>query len=109
MSRSPLLWFLKCLAFTLLGILLLGVISSSITPVIKWAIYHNDPALPLAKTFGPCLYLPLCARYGLALGLIPSHQILEVLRSSFGFLAPRNSPKTENELNWKWPTLWAWL
>jgi hypothetical protein len=109
MSRSTLLWFLKCLGFCLLGIPLLGFIGSSITPLLKWAIYHNDPSSFLAKTFGPRFHLPLCALYGLAFGLIPSHRILEAFRSSFGILSARNYPRVDNELDWKRPILWAWV
>ena len=109
MSRSPFLWFLQCLGFTLLGILLLGFIGSSITPLIKWAIYHNDPASFLAKTFGSRLYLPLCAVYGLTLGLIPLHRLREVFQSSFGVLSARASPRIDNELDWSRAILWAWV
>ena|ERR1700733_2793805 len=109
MPRSTSLWFLKCLGLCLLGIPLLGLIGSSITPLIKWAIYHNNPSSFLAKTFGPRFYLPLCALYGLALGLIPLHRILEIFQSFVGILSAQTSPKIENELDWRRPILWAWV
>jgi hypothetical protein len=109
MARSTYLWLLKCLGFCLIGMLLLGFIGSSVTPLIKWAIYHNDPTSFLAKTFGPRFYLPLCAFYGLALGLIPLHRILEAIQTSFGVLSARPTSKVENELDWSRPILWAWV
>ncbi len=107
--RSTFLWLLKCLGLCLLGIFLLGFIGSSMTPLIKWAIYHNDPTSFLAKSFGSRFHLPLCVLYGLALGLIPLHRIVEVFQSSWGIIAARTHPRIQDELDWKRPILWAWI
>jgi len=109
MPRSTYLWLLKCLGLCLLGIPVLSFIGTSVTPLIKWCIYHNDPASPLAKTFGPRFYLPLSVVYGLALGFIPMHRMLEILQSSLGNLFAKPSLKLDNELDWRRPVLWAWV
>jgi hypothetical protein len=109
MPRSTVVWLLKCLGLCLFGIPLLGFIGSSMTPFIKWAIHHNDPTSFLAKSFGPRFHLPLCFLYGLALGIIPLHRIVEAFQSSFGILAARTHPRIQNELDWQRPILWAWV
>jgi hypothetical protein len=108
MARSKSLWLLQCLGFCLLGGILHGIVSQSVTPLLSWAIYHNDPASPLRRNFAVRNFLPLCAFYGFALGLIPLHRIRELLRSYFGNLIT-GTPKTYNEQDWRRPILWAWL
>lgn len=102
-------WLLKCIGFCVLGIILLGIVGQTITPIISWAIYHNDPTSPLRRFFGVHNYFLLCALYGFTLGLIPLHRIRELLRSYFGKLTAKSSPKIDNESDWKRPILWAWL
>ncbi len=71
MPRSTFLWLLKCLGLCLLGIFLLGFIGSSMTPLIKWAIYHNDPTSFLAKSFGSRFPSPALCSLWIGIGPNP--------------------------------------
>jgi hypothetical protein len=109
MPQSTTTWFLKCLGFCLLGILVLNVIGRTITPALAWSLYHNDPTPGARNIFAMHYYLVLTALYGFLLGLIPQHQIRSAFISSFANFASRFDSAPEQELDFAQPILWAWL
>jgi hypothetical protein len=109
MKLSTSLWLLKCLGLCLMGVLVLGYIGRTITPLISWSIYHNNPTPGLRNSFAMHYYLPLCVIYGLLLGLISLNRIREVFRSSLGIFSGRSLLESEGELDPKRPILWAWI
>jgi hypothetical protein len=104
-----LLWFLKCCGFCLVGFFLLAMVGRSITPMLSWCVYHDDPTPVARSTFAMHYYLALSALYGFLLGLIPRHQIREVLISSFANFSSRIPSTPHSELDFASPILWAWL
>jgi hypothetical protein len=89
---------------------LLGLIGSTVTPFISWAIYHTDPTPHARNLFAMHYYLFLTSLYGFALGLIPTHKLQEALNSVLGnFASSHLSTPPSSEPDFTRPHLWAWL
>jgi hypothetical protein len=107
MVRERLLWLGKCLLFCLLGMFIAGRLSDLLNPLIWWALHKNGTTLLERPSFIASYYLPLIGIYGLLLGLILIHLLLELLASSLGKFRFSSNLRPETVLSR--PMLWAWV
>jgi hypothetical protein len=70
------------------------------------ALHRNGTTSLQGAFFIGAYYLPVVARYGFSLGLIPIHRLQEPLASSFGKFRYGSHPRTEMVISR--PLLWAW-
>jgi hypothetical protein len=109
MLHKKIQWLIKCVGFCLLGIFLLNMIGRTVTPLLSWCLYHDNPSPIIRNTFAMRHYLSLTAFYGFLLGLIPLHQVNEAFSSYFTNFRSKFSSDSRRELQFADPVLWAWL
>jgi hypothetical protein len=108
MTWRATIWSAKCLAFSLLGIVVCGQATRSINPPLWWVLHRTQATYLDLLLFQFLYFFQLRALYGLLLGLVPIRFCIEALRTMHGMLRnPGPAPQT-SEVDWRRPILWAW-
>lgn len=109
MGLRTIWWCVKCVGFTVAGIIVCGQVTLYVTSIVWWCLFLSGATHLSHPTFGFEHFFGLRAIFGFMLGLIPLSALLGAARSMWArFQSPRGTA-TCAEGDWSRPELWAGL
>jgi hypothetical protein len=107
MLRYRVIWVTKCVLYSIAGNFVAGRLSGLLNPLVWWILHKAGITFLQRPAFSATYYLPLTAAYGFCLGLIPIHQLQELVLSFFGRF--QSEPRPVKEIQARGPLVWAWV